>query len=204
MPAPLRAGACDFLADPASPAREGQALWRADVLAFTILVGPAPQGFVGLDTITPDHLPAIIAREEGADGLHVTIGQGARRARLRFEPGLGRWGCVMLPAERSLRSRRNTAEWFRRTRGGAAEPSPESAYLSSHRRRRLGQLLALFDARRAGATLRQLGARFIDPDLGHVSAAAWADASERKQLRRLLAAADQLVTSTYRRLLRGE
>ncbi|GHC97151.1 hypothetical protein GCM10019060_27700 [Novosphingobium pokkalii] len=199
-----RAGGFDFLIDPAAPAPDGRALWRADVLASTILVGPAPEGFDASGAITPDDLPAIFAREDGADGVHVTIGQGARRAHLRFEPGLSLWGSVMLPREQALRMRRASADWFLRTRGGASEPSPEGAYLSPSRRMRLGRLLSLFDARRAGATLRQLGARFIDPDLADVSAAAWADASERKQLRRLLATADQLVISAYRRLLRGE
>nr|WP_231468257.1 DUF2285 domain-containing protein [Novosphingobium sp. CECT 9465] len=203
-PAPLRGGGCDFLADPAHPVSDGQQLWRADVLQFTILVGPPPNGFEHHDAIIADRLGNIVSREEGADGLHVTIGRGLGRAHLRFEPTVDAWGCVMLAPEQGLRVRLNAASWFLRSLRGETTPSPEAEYLSDRRRTRLLLLLNLFDARRAGASLRQLGARFIDRDIASFSAAAWSDASERKQLRRLLATADQLVTCAYRRLLRGE
>jgi len=197
-------GGFDFALDPERPAPPGRAIWRADILRFTVLIGPVPDGFDDTARIDPTQLNGISNLEESSDGLHVTVGQKDDIAHLRFEPTDRPWGSILLPQEPECRARIGAARWFMSWLHGKAHgPSPEGAWLTTVRRRHLRTLLRLLDERRSGASARDLAATMIDVDLRALSAAAWIDSSERKRIQRWIRQAEHLVASGYRDLLRG-
>ncbi|MCF8707919.1 DUF2285 domain-containing protein [Rhizorhapis sp. SPR117] len=134
----------------------------------------------------------------------MTIGIGRNVLRLRFEPGLSEPGAILLPPEPCARVRAQASIWFLRwLRGRSRVPSPEAARLTDFRRQRLQMLLQLLDGQNAGASPRELAELLIDPSLSSLSAAAWADCSERKKIGRWTKEANWLVRSGYRDLLQG-
>lgn len=198
------AGGYDFVLDPRHPAPRDCPIWRAEELPFVVLIGPSPHGFGQETAITPEDLCGVVARFPAGDGLHIVIGEGRSILRLRFEPGLPNYGSVLLPLEPLAQTRTEASQWFLRwLRGRARSPSPEGACLTTFRRNRLRTFLRLIDARRAGASPRELAERLIDPGLRSLSAAAWTDAGERKRIRRWIAEAERLVAGGYRDLLQG-
>jgi len=197
-------GACDFVLDPGRPAPRDRPIWRPEEIPYVVLIGPAPHQFPSEQTIDPDRLPDVIARFPAGDGLHLVIGRGRKILRLRFEPGPTCYGAILLPPEIHGRIRADTSLWFLRwLRGDVHNPSPEGAWLTPFRRHRLKTLLRLLDQRRSGASPRQIAEALIDPALGSLSAAAWADSAERRKLRRWTREAERLVGGGYRDLLHG-
>lgn len=198
------AGGYDFVLDPRRPAPADRPIWRAEAHPFVVLIGSSPHGFSPEVRIDPDSLRDVSLRFADADGLHMIIGVGRNMLRLRFEPELREPGAILLPPEPCAKVRTQVSIWFLRwLRGRSRFPSPEAARLTDFRRQRLQVLLHLLDGLSAGASPRDLAERLIDPSLASLSAAGWADCSERKKIGRWTKEANWLVRGGYRELLQG-
>ncbi len=192
------------MADPSTPWSAGQTNWRPDASPFTILIGPTPSDYVGCPGIEPDALRGVTERIAGEDGLFLRIGEGLGVAHLWFDPACQPWGSVLLPSP-SDPIRQEMARWFGDWQNGKANrPSPEGIWLTQFRHRHLLGLLRAYDGDQAGASQQQLAAHLLNREMESLSAAAFADSAERKQIRRWLARARWLVAGGYRGLLQGQ
>jgi len=106
--------------------------------------------------------------------------------------GAGAFG-LYLHAQHDLADRARAAQRFRRAIGLGA-PLPAAPFADA---RRHAIMLYLFDARRAGASLRDMAAVLLDP-----LPTDWRTSSVRSDLRRLAETAEVLAARNYRKLLR--
>ena len=96
-------------------------------------------------------------------------------------------------AQHDLAERAQAAQRFRRAIGlGPPLRSPLFADVRRH-----AIMLYMFDARRAGASLRDMAAVLLEP-----APSDWRTSSVRSDLRRLAAAAERYAAQDYRKLLR--
>lgn len=200
-----RDGACDFALDPSDLAPRDRLIWRPDVFSFTTLIGPPPDDFPDAIAVDPDRLPDVTARFEAEDGLHIIMGRNRNIMRVRFERGCQCYGTVQIPGLPYDRARLETANCFLRWLDGVrVGTSPEGAWLTPFRRHKLTRLLCVADGIDAGATLQEIGAFLLAPELARLSAAAWSDSAERKRIGRWAKQARNLIAGGYRDLLRGK
>ena len=198
-------GGCDFAIDPAHFCPLDRPVWRADVMRFTVLLGPLCAGFPYNALIDIEQLPEVSFRHEARDGIHLLIGRGNRVVRVRCEPGLHFWGGIVLTREVQEHTRVAVSRWFQRFLDGKAHgPSPEGAWLTPARQRLLNNLLRVFDGDQAGASQRELAQVLVSPGVRDFSAAAFQESAERKRIRRWLAKGKSIVAGGYRDLLRGQ
>lgn len=170
--------------------------WRAELSAFTVLLGRAPLGFA--DALTPAALTAEAPVADTPDGRHAAIGPPGRDHQLALldetdgTTPLGFW--VPLDPDAGTRLAAAARLWHR-LRAGRGDP-PEG--LTPLQRARHLLMLRALHGSRSGASVREIAAALFGIDL---HGAAWKGHDLRSRTRRLLDEGRDLVRGGYRRLL---
>lgn len=188
-------GGCDFLVDPEIEAPAAPVFWLpGDAPAAVHLIAPVPP--VGVASVT-------LARsglDERADDTGL-LWRRLRDGEVLVGPSDGPADTpigVLIPLGKDWSVRIAAAERLRSTLIDRTADPP----LPSQRRFRIRQALRTIDARRAGATYRELAIHFFGAE--RVAEESWKTSSLKAQVARLTTYGRTLVSHGYRDLLRGK
>ncbi len=181
------------------------ALWLPAWHPATLVLVAAPAGVPGLSrTALGARLDAALPAPTGS-GQHVAVRTDNAWLRLLLPESdqALQLACLATP-DHHWRLRRCALERLQALLT-ATRPAPRAAIdqPSAYQRYRLDLLLRLLDARRANAaaSTRDLAATVVFPGRRFARAIAWTTSPERRQVHRLLRAAEALVAGGYRQLL---
>jgi len=188
-------GGCDFPVDPELDAPDAPVFWNPEhAPAVVHLVAPIP-------TDLPSASPARIVR-------HAQTRSEAGLTWARLDDGTVLVGAVdgrdgkpfglLLPLDDEWPIRLAAADGLRRALIDRTADPP----LSRQRRERLKRALRCVDARRAGASYREVAAVYFGA--GRVSAEPWKTSSLKAQIVRLAAYGQSMIDRGYRDLIRGK
>lgn len=198
-------GACPFPCDPDVPATDAPALWQPASVPAIIILDEAPDDF---GTISPDALNGlrdVAGNRSFRDGRHLVVRDPGGHHRIWARPCRpGKSLAFLLPVDTDAGLRLAAAERFERLlRGTATGPAPPGWRMTPFQRLRLTLLLHILDARRAGASHREIAMSLIYPKSATLTGAAWKGSPERRRTQRLIDEAVALMQGGYRSLLRG-
>lgn len=109
---------------------------------------------------------------------------------------------VLLPLDKHFYWRhRNAARLKRRLDGQSSGHWPHEQRLSVYQLHRAALMLRAWDGVEAGASRRHVAAVLLNPEAAAMRAIDWQNASERRRLARILAAARDMIDGGYLRLL---
>jgi len=186
-------GGCDFPVDPELDAPDAPVFWNPeDAPAVAQFIAPLPPG---LRSSSPARLvqPAQTRSEHDLTWARLdngTVLVGAVDDRNRNPFG------ILLPLDDDWPIRLAAADGLRRTLIDRTADPP----VSRQRRDRLKRALRCVDARRAGASYRDVAALYFRPR--RVSAEPWKTSSLKAQIVRLAAYGQSMIDRGYRDLLR--
>ena len=181
------------------------ALWLPACHPATLVLVAAPAGLPSLSRAALGASLDAASPAPTGSGQHVAVRAGNAWLRLLLPESrdAAQLACIATP-DRHWRLRRCALE---RLHGllNATRLAPRAAIdqPSSYQRYRLDLLLRLLDARRANpaASTRDLAATVVFAGRRFARAIAWTSSPERRQVHRLLRAAEALVAGGYRQLL---
>ena len=186
-------GGCDFPVDPELDASDAPVFWNPeDAPAITQLIGTLPTSVSRSAPVRP----SFTARRRDDSGLIWTrLDDGAvlvgAVADLTLQP-IG----ILLPLDEHWSIRMAAADNLRRTLLDRSADPP----LSPQRRERLMRALRCVDARRAGASYRDVAAVYFGAR--RLNAEPWKTSSLKAQIVRLAAYGQSMIDRGYRDLLR--
>lgn len=192
------AGVSPVSFDPDLTSLDAPALWLHSACNAVVVLERAPAGFAGAAPIDLIGTPVAVHSVDGR--RHIVV--DAAHARHRFwlpEGDLSAQFLILLPliggaAEAAAADARRYLATGRAASNLAFQPS-------DFQRQRLVRLLAILDAVRGGASNREIGTGLVYPRLAGIAAQAWKASSERRHTQRLIAEAEAMASSGYRRLL---
>lgn len=189
-------GGCDFAADPRLAASRVKVFWSPAFALDTLTITALPPALAG--TRLRRALP-LAAAALARDGAHLLLEDGLVAQLWLLGPPADEAAIgLLLPIDDALPVRLAAAlDLWRRMHGRA----PERVRLTPQRRRRLVDGLRALDARRAGASYREIARALFGADRV-MSGAAWALSPTRATTMRLVADATVLMRGGYRDLLR--
>jgi hypothetical protein len=158
----------------------------------------APAGFAGAAPIDRIGPPTVVHSVNGR--RHIVVDAIGARYRFWLPQGdLSAQFLILLPliggaAEAAAADARRYLATGRAASNLAFQPS-------DFQRQRVVRLLAILDAARGGASNREIGTGLVYPRLAGIAAQAWKASSERRHTQRLIAEAEEMVSSGYRSLL---
>lgn len=187
------------------PATDAPALWQPASVPAIVILDEAPDDFAA---ISPGALDALcdVARDRSLrDGRHLIVRDSFGYHRIWARPCRpGKSLAVLLPVDTDMALRLAAAERFERLlRDTTTGPPPPGWRMTPFQRLRLTLLLHILDARRAGASHREIAMSRIYPKSATLAGAAWKGSPERRRTQRLLDEAVALMQGGYRSLLRG-
>lgn len=188
-------GGCDFPVDPELDAPEAPVFWNPEhAPAVTQFIAPLPLGLLTAPSVRLLHS----AQKREGTGLtwarldDGTVLVGAVDGRDRTPFG------ILLPLDDDWPIRLAAADGLRRALIDLTADPP----LSRPRRDRLKRALRCVDARRAGASYREVAAVYFGAR--RVSAEPWKTSSLKAQIVRLAAYGQSMIERGYWELLRGK
>lgn len=133
---------------------------------------------------------------------HLVVAKDGARLRLCLRGAPPRCGdCFIIPRDQCAAVRLAAATRFERVTRGLRLGPDRAASLSTYRRSRLIQLLAIHDALSAGANPRDLAFGIVFPRHRPLVGATWKGSGERRHTLRLMADARRLTVNGYLGLL---
>lgn len=178
--------------------------WRPELIAVTVILDAAPDGFTTAASVDPRALGALLADEAGIDGRHVIVADAAGEHRLWLrDPAPGTPLAAIIPLDKDFITRiASLLRFHRRLLGRAPGPLPRGWPLTAYRLARLDLMLRALDLRNGGATYRQIAAELGREDAARLSATEWKISAARSFVVRLVRDATALMNGDYRKLLR--
>lgn len=198
-------GGCSFAHDPSLSAWPGPALWLPEVSPGTIILDPAPPGFVSVAPVDPSRLGTLVA--DATDGsereIVVLDGEQELHIRLRQAESAPR-PAVLLPIDAVSELRLQVAlRFIRRLRGQRIALLPAALRLTKQQKERLVRLLHAFDIHDAGGGPRDVATEVLASEQARLPSVEWKDSHARRAANRLIHDAVTLVDRGYLKLLRG-
>ncbi|CUX47983.1 hypothetical protein H009_17863 [Agrobacterium tumefaciens str. Cherry 2E-2-2] len=142
--------------------------------------------------------------QEGSDGLYLLASAGSDLKVWLPRGDLPVKGAFVVPIDDHLDIRlhnlRRALRWLKREPLG---PVLRRQGLSNFHRHRFVRMLRAVDGLRAGASRREIASSLFSRDVRSLSAIEWKNTSERRQLARLLAEANEYIQGGYLRILTG-
>lgn len=143
--------------------------------------------------------------QEGSDGLYLLASAAGSDLKVWLPRGdLPVNGAFIVPIDDHLDMRlhnlRRALRWLKREPLG---PIFRRQVLSNFHRHRFIRMLRAVDGLRAGASRREIASILFSRDVRSLSAVEWKNTSERRQLARLLAEANEYIHGGYLRILTG-
>jgi hypothetical protein len=186
-------GGCDFPVDPELDAPEAPVFWNPkDAPAVAHFIAPLP---ADLRSSSPARLVRTAQIRSEAGLKWARLDDGTVLVGAVDDLDLGPLG-ILLPLDDDWPIRLAAADGLRRTLiERTADPPP-----SRQRRERLKRALRCVDARRAGASYREVAAVYFGAR--RVSAEPWKTSSLKAQIVRLAAYGQSMIDRGYRDLLR--
>ena len=190
-------GGCDFAADPAIPASRQPIYWTLQAASAVLRLTTVAAKLLASDSLGRGLLDAAALRQ-AADGLHAvwSLGGGEVQACLD-EPASAEAFAVIIPVDAALELRALTVIRLWRLLNRLA-PGPEPAPLSAARRARLVQMLRVVDARRDGASLRDIAEALFRQ---RIAGRAWQGSSLHARTKRLVQGGVAMMQGGYRDLI---
>lgn len=198
-------GGCSFAYDPTLSVWPGPALWLPEVSPSTLIIDPAPAGFIPTAPLDPNRLG--VATAEIANGsereIVVLDGESEVHLRLRHAESAAR-PAVLLPIDAMSELRLQVAlRFIRHLRGQRTQLLPAALRLTNQQRMRLIRLLHAFDIHDAGGGPREIAAEVLVSKQARLPSVEWKDSHARRAANRLIHDAIALVNRGYLKLLRG-
>lgn len=191
-------GAFAFPFDPAASPIDEPAHWSPKVLGTTLIYeGSEPSKL----SVQQQQWVEAHSRQ-CADGRHIVARIGAIRFRLWIpDRSLGPNSVFHIPDD-CIALLRSEANWLYLK---ALRRSPASRTLNAfsptpNQRRRIILLLAIADARHAGASAREIAFSLVFPRTDLLTGAAWKGANEKRQTLRLIGEAKSRIAGGYLKL----
>jgi hypothetical protein len=171
-----------------------------------VIIVVTPEPFVSVSATDVDRLGSVLVRADTEDGRHLVLGDPEGSHRISF---LGRaledGGAFLIPFDRDFNARLHAVQHFQRKLSGQRSGLPlRSVRLSPPQRMRLALQVRALDAIEENATRREIAAVLIDPDARTIPAIEWKNSALRKQVIRLIAAAQLHMNGGYLALLRAD
>lgn len=196
------AGGCPFAASPDDLTQPVP--WRPELVAVTIILDAAPDGFASANPVDPRALGALLADATGIDGRHVVVADAGGEHRLWLRDATpGRPLAAIVPLDRDFVTRiASLLRFHRRVVGRAAGPLPRGWPLTAYRLARLDLMLRALDLREDGATYRQIAVALGRDSDARLPATEWKMSAARSFVVRLVRDATAFASGDYRKLLR--
>jgi hypothetical protein len=187
------------------PVRAGRVFWLPELSPSTLILDPAPPGFVPaapfdatrfgtLADDVPDGSERELIIQDGEQELHVRLRQPESAPR----------PAILLPIDAAAELRLQVALRFvRRLRGQRTKLLPTALRLTPQQKARLVRLLHAFDVHEAGGGPRDVASQVLDSRQARLPSVEWKDSQARRAANRLIHDAIALVNRGYLKLLRG-
>lgn len=176
-------------------------MWRAQCFPATLIVTAAPDGFAASSLPDPHSLP--ILGELTGDGFHAIVADDEGDHQLWFDTGaVPVPAAIVLPVDPHFWWRhRNAARLVRRLEGKRARHWTREQRLSRFQLHRAALMLRAWDGVESGASRRIVAGMILNSNVETLRAIDWKNASERRQLARILKACRDTIDGGYLRWL---
>ncbi len=195
-------GGCPFAYAPDE--LDERAIWRPELIAVTVILDTAPDGFDGARSVDPHALGTLLSDHAAVDGRHVVVADhsGDHSLWLR-DPTPGKPLAAIVPLDKDFGTRMaSLVRFHRRLFGREPGPPPRGWPLSAYRLARLERMLRALDMRQNGATYREIAAELGRDDDAKLPATEWKTSAGRSFVIRLVRDATAMMNGGYRKLLR--
>ena len=187
------------------PVRAGRAFWLPEFSPATLILDPAPPGFVPAAPLDPTRLGTLARDEPNGSERELIILDGEQELHVRLrQPASVARPAILLPIDETAELRLQVALRFvRRLRGQRTNLLPTALRLTSQQKARLVRLLHAFDIHAAGGGPRDVASQILDSRQARLPSIEWKDSQARRAANRLIHDATALVNRGYLKLLRG-
>ncbi|MGJ3650092.1 DUF2285 domain-containing protein [Sphingomonas sp. GlSt437] len=178
--------------------------WPPELVATTIVLAAAPDGFLRAKPVDPAALGPLLADLSGPNGRHVILADAEGEHRLWIRdaaPGQPLGAFVPLDPDFETRIT-SLLRFYRRLLGRRSGAQPRGWPLTAQRRDRLERMLRALDMRLAGASHREIAAAFGHDKAARLPATQWKVCSARSAVVRLVRDAERKMNRDYLKLLR--
>lgn len=204
-PSSRATGGYAFVHDPRTPVGRQTPVWLPEYSPGTLIIQQAPPGFAARVDLDFSALGAVVADQTDAEGREIVVADssGALHIRLMERDAICR-PAILLPLDDLAGLRVDVASRFvRRLFGERVNLLPLALQLTRHHKKRLIQLLQVFDIVKDGGGGRDVANLVLRSEQASLPSTEWKDSAARRMATRLIREAFAFVERKYLQFLRG-